>query len=106
MMQQRQIFRVFHWIILAAAFLMMPAFQPLRADEPSREQQITDIQKQIDQLNKKLDDLKQTKSNDPAAKGGAISPEWIKTMTWRCIGPAAMGEDGQQRRHFPAPVRS
>src|SRR6266481_591993 len=91
MMQQRQIFRVFHRIILAAIFLLKPAFQPLRADEPSREQQITDIQKQIDQLNKKLDDLKQTKSNDPAAKGGAISPEWIKTMTWHCIGPAAMG---------------
>src|SRR5437899_1877607 len=89
MMQRRQLF-VFHEIILAAAFLMTPAFQPLRSDEPSREQQITDIQKQIDQLNKKLDDLKQTKSNDPAAKGGAISPEWIKAMTWRCIGPAAM----------------
>ena len=70
MMQRRQLF-VFHEIILVAAFLMAPAFQPLRADEPSREQQITDIQKQIDQLNKKLDDLKQTKSNDPAAKGGA-----------------------------------
>src|SRR5207247_4425029 len=92
MMQQRQIFRVFHWIILATAFLMAPASQPLRADEPSREQQITDIQKQIDQLNKKLDDLKQTKSNDSAAKAGAITQEWITQMTWRCIGQVATGD--------------
>jgi photosystem II stability/assembly factor-like uncharacterized protein len=63
---------------------------PLWADEPSREQQITDIQKQIQQLNKKLEDLKQAKANDPAAPPGAISPDWIKAMTWRCIGPAAM----------------
>ena len=39
MMQRRQLF-VFHEIILAAAFLTAPAFQSMRADEPSREQQI------------------------------------------------------------------
>jgi photosystem II stability/assembly factor-like uncharacterized protein len=63
---------------------------PLLADEPSREQQISEIQKQIQQLNKKLEDLKQTKSNDSSAANSGISPDWIKVMTWRCIGPAAM----------------
>jgi photosystem II stability/assembly factor-like uncharacterized protein len=72
-------------------FLLALSFQSLRADEPSREQQIVDIQKQIDQLNKKLEDLKQTKNDPSSPKAEGISPEWIKTMTWRCIGPAAMG---------------
>jgi photosystem II stability/assembly factor-like uncharacterized protein len=62
----------------------------LRADEQSKDQQITEIQKQIDQLNKKLDQLKQDKTKEPDVKPGTISPEWIKTMSWRCIGPAAM----------------
>src|SRR5216683_3778636 len=70
--------------------LIMLALAPVWADEPTHDQQIVEIQKQIQQLNKKLEDLKQTKSNDPAAPPGAISPDWIKTMTWRCIGPAAM----------------
>src|SRR5216683_3235278 len=68
----------------------LAAFQPLRADEQTREQQITDIQKQIEQLNKKLDQLKQDKGKESDVKAGTISPEWIKTMSWRCIGPAAM----------------
>jgi len=78
------------WIIWTIAFSMTPAQSLLRADEPSREQQITEIQKQIQQLNKKLDDLKQTKPNDPAPTSGGISLDWIKIMSWRCIGPAAM----------------
>jgi len=49
----------------------MSGLTPVWADEPSREQQITEIQKQIQQLNKKLDDLKQTKPTDPAPPAAA-----------------------------------
>lgn len=78
------------WIIGTTAFSLAVVLSPLWADEPTREQQIADIQKQLQQLNKKLDDLKQTKTADPAAPTGGISADWIKAMTWRCIGPAAM----------------
>src|SRR5713101_1755225 len=62
-------------ISLLVLFLLALAVFPLWADEPTRDQQIVEIQKQIQQLNKKLEDLKQTKSNDPAAPPGAISPD-------------------------------
>src|SRR5260370_41216934 len=53
------------------AFVML-ALAPIWADEPTREQQTNEIQKQIQQLNKKLEDLKQAKANAPAAPPGAI----------------------------------
>jgi photosystem II stability/assembly factor-like uncharacterized protein len=56
-----------------------------------REQQIQEIQKQIDALTKKLNELKQAPAPATVAGTGALDPNWIKTMTWRSIGPAAMG---------------
>src|SRR5438132_6704334 len=89
-MLHRLLLRVVFTACVPCFGFFLPAFQPLRADEQTREQQITDIQKQIEQLNKKLDQLKQDKGKESDVKPGTISPEWIKTMKWRCIGPAAM----------------
>src|SRR5262249_24661971 len=89
MTQQRRRSPLTAWLVCTGASSIMSAL-PLFADEPTREQQIVDIQKQIQQLNKKLEDLKQSKPNDPTAANSGISADWIKAMSWRCIGPAAM----------------
>jgi photosystem II stability/assembly factor-like uncharacterized protein len=61
--------------------------------QPSRDKQIEELQKQVDAINKKLDELKQSIAVTPAAPlpEGTLSPEWIKTFNWRSIGPASMG---------------
>jgi photosystem II stability/assembly factor-like uncharacterized protein len=76
--------------LCAIAISQFAASQTWGADEPTREQQILDTEKQIQLLNKKLEDLRQAKSKYSVASAGTLSPDWIKTMTWRCIGPAAM----------------
>jgi photosystem II stability/assembly factor-like uncharacterized protein len=76
--------------ICAIAISHLVVSQLLRADEQSREQQIQETEKQIQLLNKKLEDLRQAKTKESVASAGTISPDWIKTMAWRCIGPAAM----------------
>src|SRR5262249_46814594 len=63
------------------------------AQDDPRQKQITDLEKQIQELNKKLDDIRR---NTPAAPptsspDGTIPNDWIKTLSWRCIGPANMG---------------
>src|ERR1700682_5812955 len=77
-------------ILCFGFFLLVLASQPAGADEATREPQIVETEKQIQLLNKKLEELRLAKANEPAGPAGTISPEWIKTMTWRCIGPAAM----------------
>ncbi len=54
---------------------------------PSRQQQIDDLQKQIHELEKQLETLRR----QPTLPEGAIPDEWIKSLTWRCIGPGTMG---------------
>jgi photosystem II stability/assembly factor-like uncharacterized protein len=65
---------------------------PSHSEELSRQQQIAEIEKQIQELNKKLEELRKAdglpKTTLPA---GTIDPEWVKSLSWRCIGPAAMG---------------
>jgi photosystem II stability/assembly factor-like uncharacterized protein len=61
------------------------------AQQPNREDQIKELQKQIDLLNKKVEQLRQP-GPAPAIGGDVtVNPEWIKSLTWRSIGPAAMG---------------
>ncbi|HLN29805.1 MAG TPA: hypothetical protein VK395_18810, partial [Gemmataceae bacterium] len=62
------------------------------ADEESRERQISELQKQIRDLSKKLDELKAAPSVAPkTVSEGSIPSDWIKALTWRSIGPANMG---------------
>src|SRR5262249_10660260 len=60
------------------------------AQPKSREQQIAEIEKQIAELTKKLNELRQS-APTPAPGNGTIPAEWIKSLHWRSIGPAAMG---------------
>ncbi len=63
---------------------------PSRAEELSREQQIAELERQIAELTQKLKELRQQAAS-PAPRVEGIPDDWIKTLKWRCIGPASMG---------------
>ena len=77
-----------------------PAPAPPRTPAPTATQ-LEEIQKQIDALNKKLDELRKAGAAKPAeaAKAAPVpvpdtltpSAEWLKPLAWRSIGPANMG---------------
>ena len=76
---------------LALGLFLTPA--AARAEEKTREQQIADLEKQIQDLTKKLSELKSQPPTPPpdAPPQPALPADWVKALTWRCIGPAAMG---------------
>ncbi|HTU89473.1 MAG TPA: PDZ domain-containing protein, partial [Gemmataceae bacterium] len=63
---------------------------PAAEETVSRERQIADIERQIRDLTKKLDELRGMPAL-PAINAATIPAEWTKTLSWRCIGPASMG---------------
>ena len=62
---------------------------------PSKEKakEIADVQKQIEELTKKLEALKKAEAPKPDNKPEPITlgPEWLKPLNWRSLGPANMG---------------
>ncbi|HEV3204156.1 MAG TPA: PDZ domain-containing protein [Gemmataceae bacterium] len=86
--------RVLACALLAVGFIASLPRRGQSEEAPaSRDQQIADLQKQIGDLQKKLADLKKdngTTSVAPAGNGG-LSPDQIKPLEWRSIGPANMG---------------
>ncbi len=77
--------------LLAAGLLAVAAApSPSRAEEATRQQQIAEIERQIQELQKKLEELRRAQAAAPAAEG-TLPADWVKALTWRCIGPAAMG---------------
>jgi photosystem II stability/assembly factor-like uncharacterized protein len=76
---------------LALGCLAITAFAGF-ADEPKpNDPKIADIEKQIQELTKKLDELKKLQAGQAAESTGALPQDWTKAFHWRCIGPAAMG---------------
>jgi photosystem II stability/assembly factor-like uncharacterized protein len=61
------------------------------AQQPVRDDQIKELQKQIEALNKKLEELRKSDAGKTALAEATLNPDWLKTLTWRSIGPAAMG---------------
>jgi photosystem II stability/assembly factor-like uncharacterized protein len=61
-----------------------------QGEELSRDQQIKDIEKQIRELTQKLNELKKN-AETPVTPQPGIPADWVKSLTWRSIGPAAMG---------------
>ena len=78
--------------ILAVAMFTLLAGDPgsRPAEELSRQQQIAELERQIHELNQRLDDLRKCEPIAPPTAEG-IPDDWVKTLHWRCIGPASMG---------------
>jgi photosystem II stability/assembly factor-like uncharacterized protein len=77
------------WFLAVLVFALVSV--PSQGEEKTREQQLADLEKEIQALNKKLDELKSGMTTTPATADGAIPAEWIKSLSWRSIGPANMG---------------
>src|SRR5208337_2574909 len=60
--------------------------------EKTREQRLDDLEKEIQALHRKLDELRAAGAST-ASEGiaGTIPADWVKSLQWRCIGPANMG---------------
>jgi photosystem II stability/assembly factor-like uncharacterized protein len=77
-------------------FLLLALSDSSTGQQPSRAQQAAEIEKQIEALNKKLAEVR--RGNGIVTVGtvgpeveGTLPPAWLKTLTWRSIGPASMG---------------
>jgi photosystem II stability/assembly factor-like uncharacterized protein len=62
----------------------------LSADETDRQKKLAEIEKQIADLNQKLDEIRKADAATPTV-AGALPDAWVKQLRWRSIGPAAMG---------------
>jgi photosystem II stability/assembly factor-like uncharacterized protein len=71
-------------MILAAAFVAVAAV-PAGGQDKAKE--IADIEKQIQQLTQRLNELRAGK---PGVEG-TLPADWVKHLNWRSIGPATMG---------------
>jgi photosystem II stability/assembly factor-like uncharacterized protein len=77
-------------ILTASLVILLGISGPAAEETVSREKQIADIERQIKELTQKLDELRRIPAT-PSVTAAPIPAEWTKVLTWRCIGPAAMG---------------
>jgi photosystem II stability/assembly factor-like uncharacterized protein len=87
-------FRVWICAVLAMGLTAVIAVPGQTDDKAtSREKQIADLEKKIQEMNKKLAELRRGNDGGTAAPivEGPLPAAWIKGLTWRSIGPAAMG---------------
>lgn len=89
--------RSFHTLlggILAAGFLILSAIPAHSQDKGvPREKQIADLEKQIVELNQRISELKKNGETVPPIKSATpetLPADWVKSFTWRDIGPANM----------------
>jgi photosystem II stability/assembly factor-like uncharacterized protein len=76
----------------AAILILLGSFSLTQGQQPPRDQQIQELQKQIDALSKRLEELRRTTpAPTPTAPEVGLNSEWVKALSWRCIGPASMG---------------
>jgi photosystem II stability/assembly factor-like uncharacterized protein len=81
-------------LVFTSGILLAAGSAPAQQPAVAKEQQIKDFERQLEELKKKLEDLKgTTASSAPASKTTelTLAPEWLKSLTWRSIGPANMG---------------
>jgi photosystem II stability/assembly factor-like uncharacterized protein len=92
-MNTRERFRLLMCGLLAGALVALLAARTQSEEKAAsnREREIAEIEKQIEQLNKRLAELRGTNGANGTAGSGALPADWIKALTWRSIGPAAMG---------------
>src|SRR5437660_12315557 len=77
--------------LAASLSLSLSAATSQSAEKPDEPQEIAELEKQIQALNKKLQELKSGSHATSLATPDATIPDpWIKALTWRSIGPANM----------------
>jgi photosystem II stability/assembly factor-like uncharacterized protein len=86
----------FHFFMagLVVAAALSVAVSPASSQDKARQQQIVELEKQIQELNKKLNEIKGTPAATQQPTSGpdcTIPNNWIEALNWRCIGPANMG---------------
>jgi photosystem II stability/assembly factor-like uncharacterized protein len=76
-------------VLLFALGLFAVAAVPAHSDDKQagREKEIADLEKQIQQLTQRLNELR----NGKPAVEGTLPADWVKQLNWRSIGPATMG---------------
>jgi len=84
MHDSRPAFRPFVALGLISGLFLVAAV-PASGQEKSKE--IADLEKQIQQLTQRLNELRGAK---PTVEG-TLPAEWVKQLNWRSIGPATMG---------------
>ncbi len=74
------------------AFLFFGLVLASAGQDPDRDKKIADIEKQLESLKRQLEEIKRTdaKPTTPAVEG-TLPDQWVKSLHWRSIGPAAMG---------------
>jgi photosystem II stability/assembly factor-like uncharacterized protein len=81
-------------VLALAAGLVLSGLPALSyAEDDPRAGQIADLEKQIQDLHRKLNELKASTTTPPTPSpmDGTIPADWVKSFNWRCIGPANMG---------------
>lgn len=91
----------FRWLVAGAlvatgvSVAFLPALTWAQEDaspHERRQDKINELEKQIQDLNSKLAALKTTSDGvKKTTSDGTIPQDWIKSLTWRSIGPAGMG---------------
>jgi len=89
-MARRQFSALSFALLVFTLGLLTLTTAPSRGDELTQQKQIADVDRQIAELTKKLEELKRQPAN-PKPSDGTLDPEWVKKLTWRGIGPATMG---------------
>jgi len=79
------------WRWLTVVLVLAAGIGLSHGQDKTPEQKLADVEKEIQALNKKLEELKAGFAATPVGDDGAIPAAWIKALTWRSIGPANMG---------------
>ncbi len=81
---------VFAWFLTIGIVGLARAIEPPAAGPPDKAPSEQQIKEQINKLNKQLEEQR-AKAKKPPTGDGKLTREWLSPLTWRAIGPAAMG---------------
>jgi photosystem II stability/assembly factor-like uncharacterized protein len=90
-LRTNQLLRLLQTLLGCGLLALLAISGPTQAEEMSREQQIAELERQIQELTKKLTELRRPPAPPSPPSGPTIPADWIKTLSWRSIGPATMG---------------
>jgi photosystem II stability/assembly factor-like uncharacterized protein len=77
-------------VLLGFALAALSSLPSRADDKPLPQKEIAELEKQIQDLTRRLNALKAS-SQTPAPTDGALPEAWVKQLNWRPIGPATMG---------------